>query len=152
MTDQGSKYEPLSEAELVFGDYGKLTLDANEASKLTLAIEPADAFVIMGAADTPLVTISFKDGSLTYGEGYTPDAAAKAFWEAMGQYSPHEATIRDLQGQVKEARSIAQTLVNSEMIDRYCKWCAHYEHEMQPGCNVLAAQRFLEATAPDKEA
>lgn len=107
MTDQGSKYEPLSEAEL--------------------------AVVEHSARDVLINTMD-------------PDLYNRA--HAVVRLI---ATIRDLQGQVKEARSIAQTLVNSEMIDRYCKWCAHYEHEMQPGCNVLAAQRFLEATAPDKE-
>jgi len=30
-----------------------------------------------------LVTIK-PDGEIVYGEGYTPDAAAKAFWDALG--------------------------------------------------------------------
>ncbi len=30
-----------------------------------------------------MVTIR-PDGTIEYGEGYTPDAAAKAFWDAMG--------------------------------------------------------------------
>lgn len=32
----------------------------------------------------PLVTIH-EDGTLTYGEGYTPDVAAKAFFDALAE-------------------------------------------------------------------
>jgi hypothetical protein len=29
------------------------------------------------------VRIDLKDGTVTYGKDYTPDAAAKAFWDAI---------------------------------------------------------------------
>lgn len=48
------------------------------AQVLTLQDLQPRAFVI-----GDLVTITLKDGSLTYGPNYTPDAAAKKFWEAM---------------------------------------------------------------------
>ena len=35
-----------------------------------------------------VVTISMKDGSVTFGEGVTPDAAAKAFWEQITRLYP----------------------------------------------------------------
>lgn len=38
---------------------------------------------IMGANNEPLVTLSMKDGSITYGPNYKPDVAAQAFWRAM---------------------------------------------------------------------
>ena len=40
--------------------------------------------VIGTSMDNILVTIA-KDGTLTYGPGYTPDAAAKMFWEALAK-------------------------------------------------------------------
>lgn len=51
------------------------------------------------AANKLIVTIR-PDGSIEYGEGYTPDAAAKAFWDAMGyertqRVAPSESPPRD---------------------------------------------------------
>lgn len=43
---------------------------------------PADV-VIMGSGAEALVTLR-PDGSIVYGEHYTPDAAAKALWDAVG--------------------------------------------------------------------
>lgn len=37
---------------------------------------------------TGLVSIRLSDGHIEYLTGYTPDAAAKAFWDAMGHYIP----------------------------------------------------------------
>ena len=50
----------------------------------TFAIDPnvAPSFTIH-MHDKPMVTIR-PDGTIEYGEGYTPDAAAKAFWDAVG--------------------------------------------------------------------
>lgn len=42
------------------------------------------SIVIDGANGSPLVTIK-PDGTIVYGDGYTPDAAAKAFWDAVGR-------------------------------------------------------------------
>lgn len=39
--------------------------------------------VIHGEDDRPLVTVEH-DGTVVYGAGYEPDAAARVFWEAMG--------------------------------------------------------------------
>lgn len=33
------------------------------------------------------------DGTIEYGEGCTPDAAAKAFWEVVGRYHPISRVI-----------------------------------------------------------
>jgi hypothetical protein len=40
--------------------------------------------LVVGTASNPLVTIA-KDGTLTYGLNYTPDEAARAFWEMMAK-------------------------------------------------------------------
>lgn len=39
--------------------------------------------VIFGKNGAHLITVDFDNGSITYGADYTPDAAAKAFWEAL---------------------------------------------------------------------
>lgn len=36
----------------------------------------------------PLVSV-FNDGTMEYGPGYQPDAAARAFWEALADLRPH---------------------------------------------------------------
>lgn len=45
---------------------------------------------IVGPYGEQLVTISLKDGKVMYGKNYTPDAAAKAFWDAIGTKYPCE--------------------------------------------------------------
>jgi hypothetical protein len=37
-----------------------------------------------GELKSRLIVIIKPDGSIEYGEGYSPDAAAKAFWDAIG--------------------------------------------------------------------
>lgn len=43
----------------------------------------ADQSIVIKQAGKPLVTIK-PDGTLEYGDGYTPDKAARAFWAAVG--------------------------------------------------------------------
>jgi hypothetical protein len=43
---------------------------------------------IDGPTGTMLIKISFTDGTVTYGKNYTPDAAGKAFWEAIAYQYP----------------------------------------------------------------
>lgn len=54
--------------------------------------DPDDKFLILSPRigplsiefnGEPLVTI-YPDGTLKYGEHYTPDAAAQVFWDALG--------------------------------------------------------------------
>lgn len=52
----------------------------------SLAPPPPPDITIVGA-DGPLVTIH-PDGTLDYGPGYTPDEAARSFWDAMRHYMP----------------------------------------------------------------
>lgn len=51
--------------------------------------KPGSISFCMGG-NAALVTIR-PDGTIEYGEGYTPDTAAKAFWDAMG----YERTQRE---------------------------------------------------------
>lgn len=49
--------------------------------------QPPDTITINGEDGQPLVTIH-PDGQLDYGPGYTPDEAARRFWDAMRYYMP----------------------------------------------------------------
>jgi hypothetical protein len=40
---------------------------------------------IMGNGQDFLVKISLNDGSIEYGASYTPDEAARVFWESIGR-------------------------------------------------------------------
>lgn len=42
----------------------------------------SDLISIYGEQGRLMVTVK-RDGTLAYGEGYTPDAAARLFWEAL---------------------------------------------------------------------
>lgn len=67
----------------------------NEPSWLTAAAfspaidftPPPPTITITGANGQPLVTIH-PDGHLDYGPGYTPDTAARAFWDALRRLAP----------------------------------------------------------------
>jgi hypothetical protein len=43
---------------------------------------------IDGPSGEMLVKVSLKDGKFEFGKNYTPDAAGKAFWEAIGSKYP----------------------------------------------------------------
>jgi len=50
--------------------------------------EPSRNIVILGEDNrTPLVTIQ-PSGALEYGPGYTPDEAARRFWDALRRIAP----------------------------------------------------------------
>jgi DNA-directed RNA polymerase subunit RPC12/RpoP len=68
----------------------------HEASALTISdpgqtfqlVEPPRTIAILGEdGRTPLVTIH-SSGELEYGPGYTPDEAARRFWDAMRRIMP----------------------------------------------------------------
>jgi hypothetical protein len=52
-----------------------------------MALQPSNIVICMGNAE-PLVTIR-PDGTIEYGPNYTPDVAAKAFWDAIGVMHPN---------------------------------------------------------------
>lgn len=63
--------------------------------------------ILIGTRTGPIVTLK-ADGSLVYGPGYTPDAAATAFWEAVARKrraaephvrlaTPEEAGLLDME-------------------------------------------------------
>ena len=40
-----------------------------------------------------LVVHAYYDGTVEFGEGITPDQAARKFWECMGKYAPRHISI-----------------------------------------------------------
>lgn len=51
-------------------------------------VSTANLLEIDGPSGEMLVKITFEDRKLTYGKNYTPDAAAKAFWDAIATKYP----------------------------------------------------------------
>ncbi|MEV5451630.1 hypothetical protein [Streptomyces sp. NPDC052535] len=69
------------------------------ADALTVHAEDADLYaftamrvppsrLVIDGAHGPLVTIHLDDGRLEYGPGYTPDEAARRFWDAVRKHTP----------------------------------------------------------------
>jgi hypothetical protein len=58
-----------------------------QPTNLNLQIEPHDNLVSIVAYGKTIVTIH-ADGRVELGEGYTPDMAAKAFWEHVKFHHP----------------------------------------------------------------
>ncbi|MFJ4926815.1 hypothetical protein [Streptomyces sp. NPDC088736] len=98
---------PRTEEHLL---HGALTVHAAELQSVTLA-PPRDDIQILGDG-VPLVTIH-PDGTLTYGPGYTPDEAARRFWDALRHLAP--AT------QATAAIARVRALHSNE--DGICGWC-----------------------------
>ena len=55
-------------------------------SVLTIVPQPRN-FILIGKDEKMLVTIH-PDGTIEYGKDYTPDKAARIFWETLGQDMP----------------------------------------------------------------
>ncbi|MGW5175923.1 hypothetical protein ACWERY_16365 [Streptomyces sp. NPDC004082] len=64
----------------------EFVIDAAAVQSLALR-PPANDIRILGEDGAPLVTIH-PNGELEYGLGYTPDAAARRFWDAMRHLMP----------------------------------------------------------------
>ena len=54
-----------------------------EASSLTIANLSPSVFELYDDKGQVLVSVSMKDGSITYGPNYRPDDAARIFWQAI---------------------------------------------------------------------
>ena len=57
-----------------------------------------------------MVQIDIKTGSITYGEHYTPDKAAQAFWEAIAAYDPHRRENIMLKQENKKLKKLLHDL------------------------------------------
>lgn len=58
---------------------------AGTVSDFTVAVNSPRTLQINATSGEMLVTIQLKDGAISYGKSYTPDAAAKIFWQALGK-------------------------------------------------------------------
>ena len=66
-------------------------------------------FIFVGPDENTLATLNMRTGELAYGEGYTPDATARLFWEAMSGYVPK---------QTRELRTALKNL--SDGVTEFC--------------------------------
>ena len=87
---------PECGGEIHTDPWGAPVLCPHQASAWTISepvqtlqlVQPPQNIVILGADNrTPLVTIH-PTGELEYGPGYTPDEAARRFWDALRRIAP----------------------------------------------------------------
>lgn len=45
--------------------------------------------IVFGGPGSPVVSVDCNDGSVTFGEGVTPDEAAQTFWDAVTRTVPN---------------------------------------------------------------
>jgi hypothetical protein len=80
----------MSKQQLIMdqGECWKLPHSLALAGSIALHSSQASLLTIHGGEGLgDLVSIN-RDGTLTYGPNYTPDTAAKSFWEAMARHIP----------------------------------------------------------------
>lgn len=64
---------------------GELFINSDQIQAVQIAPPPIVA--ITGHNGRPIITVH-PDGSLEYGDDYTPDTAAQAFWDAVQRFTP----------------------------------------------------------------
>lgn len=59
--------------------------------------DPPSRLIINGANNKPMVNI-LRDGTIEFGENYTPDEAARIFWQCIGDWpaKAHAAEVAAL--------------------------------------------------------
>jgi hypothetical protein len=85
-----------------------------------------DAFWTLVANSEPLVTIH-PDKTMTFGKDYTPDAAARLFWDAVLQAAPTKTDdfyFRECRRLDKECRTLAARVAELEAELRLFGWRA----------------------------
>lgn len=76
---------------------------------LAAAFHASTPIVIRGAGAALLVTIN-PDGTVTYGECYTPDEAARAFWEGLAAANPLRGEVERLTADVERITAANERL------------------------------------------
>jgi hypothetical protein len=69
------------------GGTGGLLLSGGTSTSVQIAPPPRNIAILGEDGRTPLVTIH-PSGELEYGPGYTPDEAARHFWDALRRIAP----------------------------------------------------------------
>ncbi|AKZ60752.1 hypothetical protein SAM23877_p043 (plasmid) [Streptomyces ambofaciens ATCC 23877] len=75
--------------ERIVGEAAEAARDLYAGSGLVfsaLTLPPSQ--IVIDGANGSLVTIHLDDGRLEYGPGYTPDEAARRFWDAVRKHRP----------------------------------------------------------------
>jgi hypothetical protein len=89
MTEQNDNAQPL---RLSNPDSSALIVTNVDCGQM-VNLSPPPIFQIRGANGQPLVTVH-PDGRLEHGDGYDPDEAARAFWDAVQRLTP-PAMVRE---------------------------------------------------------
>jgi hypothetical protein len=116
-------------------------------SRITAVREPvAPTIHIRGEENQVLVSIH-PDGRLEFGEGYEPDEAARAYWEAVQRFAPSPA---ERQFGAPLASRINAELAHGEQAERllratlityaavHSEWTDSHKFEELPSCLMCA--------------
>ena len=77
----------------------------------TTVINPHPTSIMIYMDGAALVTIR-PNGVIEYGPDYTPDAAAKAFWEAIGAGNPLTTRVAELEMDAARWRKVEAMMVH----------------------------------------
>lgn len=74
---------------------GDLQFSTEVTTDATITLSDRPSYITFttgwGGQYNEIVRIDMKTGIVTYGDRYTPDAAARVFWESIGHYPHKEA-------------------------------------------------------------
>ena len=125
---------------------GSLTLTGHDPAPYT--------FQLFRAPGAPMVTL-YPDGTLAYADDYNPDAAAKAFWEALAHTQPLGALHRELEETRQQVTRALLRLpsrfqpgdavtgaVNGTITAVTFDHDAEVEHPFDPGNRIVGAKIF----------
>lgn len=88
--------------------------------------QESNAFLQIGAE---LVHINLTDGSISFGKNYTPEGAAKIFWESLQVYGKTLVQRAETaERQLVEARAVLENIANCNTRPR-CKACSDKAEE-----------------------
>jgi hypothetical protein len=124
---------------------GSLTVSASQIQ--AVQITPPPVITILGENGRPLIAVH-PDGRIEYGDGYTPDEAAQAFWDAVERLS------RDLQyGAPLNARINAELAAGQQaqrQVDRLDSMAAAWkEHLPEAISRDTAVEAIHQVTRPE---
>lgn len=144
--------------ERIVGEATQATLYTTHGSAISAATVPPQTISIQGSQG-PLVTIHLHDGRLEYGPGYTPDEAARLFWEALRfQVNPLEQAFgRPLTETINEHLAAGEAAEKrARELEAEVAAARRFAGEMRDFCSphgvaVDYADRLLEAMDRAKE-
>jgi hypothetical protein len=93
-----------------------MTDGTTDGDEITLHDDTAPFNITISGPNGPLVVIDTTTGELEYGKDYTPDAAAKVFWEAIKSWLPTSQVNLAAENEALERRNGDLAWLLSEVI------------------------------------